>query len=162
VINGNYTRHLKVLGKLAYLYQTAATDQGELETLASVIMDQIADGTSASWPAVQLLTPYSTTIGAAITSGAGALQTIASNMATAYCTSSDFLGDLDNQPANQFVMADCLDALALEMADDSKTFTTVSATGLVAFFNTFGPAESFPQSGSPTYADSAYVNDDLV
>jgi hypothetical protein len=45
-----------------------------------------------------------------------------------------------------------------DMVTNSKTLTTQASTGLVNFFESvWSPAGTFPQSGSPSYADSTYV-----
>jgi hypothetical protein len=160
---GNYARHLKVLGKICYLYDTAASEVTALELTTSRLFDQVATGESVSLPGVKLLAPFVSTISRAVDAGASTLKTIATNMASAYLTSADFRGDLDTTPTSTSSPAAVLDALIADMTSDSKTFTTQASTGLVNFFvAVFAPGGTFPQSGSPTHADSTYVVQAIV
>lgn len=162
--NDNYIRHFKVLGKLAKLYDIAAADESDLETLLSTFVDQYATGTVASLPAILIFPNHTVAWSQAISAGATALQTVAKNAASAYLIDDDFTGDLTTTPAATTAAA-VLTALATEMGAgvDNKTLTTKSSTGLVNFFDAIlGSSGSWNTSGTPTYADGTYVVSTVV
>ena len=125
--SGNYAIHCKVLGKLAKLYDLAAADVAELETFAGAFYDQIADGTSASWPTSQLFNPATGTLLSAIQSGAVALKAWAKDRADEYLRSTIFTATLTTAPASGTAKAS-LEAWMTDMGLDSETFTTAAAS----------------------------------
>lgn len=159
MLDANHIRHLKVLGKICYLYDTAGSQQSTMELGLSRLADQVAAGDAPSLPGVLTIANFLNAYDSAISAGQEAQQTVCMNMATAYLISEDFRNDLvDNTPETPGSVASVLDAWALELTNDSKTLTTESSTGFVNFFeNVLEATEDFPEAGSPTYADSTYV-----
>ena len=132
---GNYTRHFKALGKLAFLYDNATAAALAQQTLRATTADQVADGTTTTLPAVDLFAQYDTQWKQGITAGATALQAVAIAFASSYLIDATFTAGLTTVPTATTPVA-VLTALALEMTSvDNKTLTTLAATGLVNFFN---------------------------
>jgi len=166
--DANYIRHFKVLGKLAYLYDTAGSNATALQTLLAVFADQVADGTYLTVPAVKLFNNTITEWDAAIGT-AGSLTTLRSmavNAGRAYITNATFTAGLTTTPASASV-ADVLAALQTEMGAgvDDKTLSTEAATGLVNFLDTLLGSEgtwNTAEDASADYKDSVYVVAALV
>ncbi len=159
MLNANYIRHLKPLGKLCYLYDIAGTGLAALKTLRATTYDQVADGTDASAPGVDVFAQYRSRYNNVISQGQQAQQDLALAIATSYMVSDDFIDDLTTQPTSRTI-ANVIAALETEMAVgvDNKTLTTEAATGLVNFFDTLKGSEgTWNTSGSPDYPDSVYV-----
>ena len=164
MLDANYLRHLKVLGKWAKLFDVAAADVTTLDTLLSTTVDQYATGTTDSLPAILLFPTFTNRFSSAIGQGATALQQVAKDAAKAYLISADFREDfVTSTPATPSSVASVLTALAAEMTTDGKTFTTKTTTGFCLFFDSITETTTaFPQSGAPTYADSVYVVSTIV
>jgi hypothetical protein len=158
MLDANYQKHLKILGKLCQMWDSASASSTAEQLLAARFFDQVATGEAGSWVNLQLFAPYTGQIQSAILSGALAIKAMAEQLAGYYLVSAEFRGDLTNTPTSPTSAQSVLEALIAEMTADSKTLTTAAATGLVNFFETvWAPSGSFPQSGSPSYADGTYV-----
>lgn len=163
MLDANYQKHFKILGKFAKLYDTAAADVTAQETLAATTYDQIATGVAAtSWAALQLLNPYTGSWASAIASGSTQLMSLSQSMAAAYLTSAIFRADMTAVPTNTSSAQSVLEALITEMTNDVKTLTTAASTGFVHFFELWSPTGDFPQSGSASYTDATYVVSTVV
>jgi len=164
--DANYQRHLKVLGKLARLFDTAGADDTAMKALLATFVDQYATGGAASLPAIEVFPTFTARWAAAITAGAAALKKVAQDAATAYLRSDDFVNDMTVAPSNNTVAA-VLAALQTQMnaANDNKKFTTKSSTGLVNFFDSLLAAPGTWNTiadASADYKDSVYVVDAIV
>lgn len=157
MLDAAYLKHLKVLGKICYIWDAASADVTAMKLMVSRLFDQTATGEVVSYDATKLVNSYTNGIDAAITSGPAALKAQMEQLASAYLTNTLFTDDLDTTPTDSTAKAS-LEALIEDMGDDEKTFDTAASTGFVNFFETvFAPTGSFPQSGTPTYDDSTYV-----
>jgi hypothetical protein len=166
MISGNYAKHLKILGKLCYMWDTAvavlANDADTLsdrQTEDAALYDQAATADPVDLASTELIASYVQSLSATRSAGSTARKALIETMTAAYLTSPYFYGDLvGNVPDAPSSAKSVLEALIEEMTDDTKTFTTASSTGLVHFFETvWSPTGTFPQSGSPTHADATYV-----
>lgn len=156
MIAGNYQKHLKVLGKCAYLYDNATSQGDNEDDFISVFMQQVAAQQSSVINAA-----FNTSFGALLRSvnvGARSQVTLARAMTEAYLAQSTISTDMTTTPSSSAAI-DVLEALQTEMAagQDNKTLTTAGSTGLVNFFDTWSPTGSWNTSGTPDYADSTYV-----
>ena len=147
MLDANYLKHLKVLGKLCYIYDTASASVVTMETAVARFFDQVATGeASTSWPALQVFNPYTAQFASAVASGPTAIRQWAVQCAGYYLASTAFTADLVTARTSNTVAASLVAWIA-DMDDDSKTLTTAN----------WAPTGDFPQSESPTYADSTYV-----
>jgi hypothetical protein len=158
--NNNYIRHFSVLGKLAKLYDLAIDGGGDFEDLLAAFVDQYADGTVLTLPAVKLFPTYQAQIVGAIANGTDALESIAKSAAMAYLIDPTFTGGLTTTPAAATASA-VLAALQTEMGAgvDNKTLTTKASTGLVNFFDAIlGSPGTWNTEADETadYKDSVY------
>lgn len=156
--DADYLERLKILGKLCYIYDTAAASVTTMETAIARFFDQVATGEAAtSWAALQVFNPYTAQFASAVASGPTALKAWAVQCAGYYLASAAFTAGLVTARASNTAAASLVAWIA-DMTDDSKTLTTAASTGLVHFFETnWSPTGDFPQSESPTYADGTYV-----
>lgn len=166
MLDANYARHFKVLGKLAKLYDLAAAQVTADNALLAAFVDQYADGTPASLPAVALFPAYTSQISNSISNGSANLKAVALSAAGAYLVNTTFTADLST-PIVGNTAAASLTALATEMSEgeDDKTLTTLASTGLVNFFDAIaGSAGSWNTEADATadYKDSVYVVSSVV
>lgn len=164
MLDANYEKHLKVLGKLCYAYDQAVADLAGQELTAERFFDQVATGASGSWQNLLLASGFAPAWAAAMTNGSEAIKTLMSRLAGYYLTSAEFRDDfVVEAPADPTSAQSVLVALIAELDADSKTLTTAAATGLVHFFETeWAPTGDFLQSESPSYADATYVVQTVV
>ncbi len=157
----NYVKHFTVLGKLAYLYDHAGAEVTAQEALMAVFMDEIATGAAASLPTVELFAARLAQWRAVITGGGTNGQALARTLAEAYLVSAIFVDTLTTTISGAVTALKVLEALQTEMGAgvDNKTLTTLAATGLVHFFNTWSPTGSWNTEANETadYQDSVYV-----
>jgi hypothetical protein len=170
--SGDYQATWKDLGKLADLLNainTAATATVAAATSAITKLPNIV---------LQAAKNADETINAKYTSTitpnlAGALQNVSTstfsgplsqviNEAGLYLTSSTVIARfVHSTPAANLPAV--LASLAAEMATDVVTLTTDAGAGLVNLLKTIGgSAQTWPQSGSPTYADGTYVTNTVL
>lgn len=157
--NARYVAHLKVLGKLCYLYDQAEASSTAMTTLRATTLDQASTGASADLPASDLIARYMPSWSGAITSGADSLRDLAVTIATNYMRDSYFRDDLTTAPDSTSI-AHVIAAWETDAGAglDNKSFTTEGSSGLVNFFDVLkGSETTFQQSGSPSYADGTYV-----
>lgn len=159
--NANYIRHFKVLGKLCKLYDLASTQSSAQNSLLAAFVDQYADGTDASLPAVLLFPSYTSAWASAISGGPNAMKSLSLSAATQYLVGANFTDDLTTAPAGTSVSA-VLAALQTEMGagEDDKTLATKASSGLVNFFDTIlGSSGTWntETDASADYKDSVYV-----
>lgn len=166
--DANYIRHFSVLGKLAYLYDTAGANSTALQALLAVFADQIADGTATTLPAVKLFQSAIIQWDAALgtTQALTTLQTIATTAAASYLVNLTFTAGLTTTPAGASV-AEVLAALQTEMGAgvDDKTLSTETTTGLVNFLDTVLGSEgtwNTEDDATADYKDSVYCVASLV
>ena len=163
--SGNYQRHFKVLGKLAYLYDIAGSATSSEATLLATNTDHISTSLPDDNPSVFLFSAFTNSIQSAINSGPTVLQNLAKQIAGLYVQQSLFTSGLTTVPSGNSPLA-ILTALATEMTSvDSKTLTTLASTGLVNFFDAvMGSAGSWNTAadGSADYKDSVYVVSAIV
>ncbi|HEY3325132.1 MAG TPA: hypothetical protein VGP72_32055 [Planctomycetota bacterium] len=164
--NANYIRHLKVLGKLADLFDKAVAAETDLTDLLEVFVEQYATGTG-SLSDVKKMPVYTNQWAGAITNGPTALRKVAIDAATAHLLDANFQDDLTTKPTNTSSVASVIAAFAIDMsgAKDNVTLTTKSAAGLVNFFDAIAGSSgtwNTAADGSATYKDSVYVVDTLV
>ena len=158
--SANHLRFAKIVGKLAYMYDTAGASVATLQDIQYGMMEEFTNSTDrdANLPEVQILAASFAQITSAITNGPTALQAVIVALAKKIFTDDDFVGTLTTVPANSSIGA-VLTAWATEMTSvDNVTFTTLGSTGIVHFLNTVGSATfSWHTSGSPTYHDGTYA-----
>jgi hypothetical protein len=107
MLDANYIKHLKVLGKLCYLWdQAVAVLDADGDTLAdritedSALYDQVATGASASIDATELIAGYAPQLRASRPVADSARKTLIETITANYLTNSLFRGDLTATPAN--------------------------------------------------------------
>lgn len=160
--NDNYARHLKVLGKLVFVYDTASAEATNHETYLATTFDQVATGSSVDNDAVALLAGHIAAWRLAITEGATSIKARMKSIVDSYLRSSLFRSDfVTGAPTAAMTAAQVAVLFDAEMTADSKTFTTAGATGLAHFFNT-EYSTTMPDAGSPTYADGTYCVSTVV
>ena len=165
MLDANYIRHFKVIGKLCKMFDEAVSEETAQTLRLARLEDQTATGESASLPGVEVINAHYNALKAAITSGPTAMQSATVAAATSYFTGSDFRGDLVTEtPTNPSSVNAVLTAFAAEMVDDPKTLTTESTTGLINFFDVIAAEELTwnDESADPDYPDSTYVVDAIV
>ena len=164
MLSANYIFNFKRLGKLAYLWGTASAGATASQALLAITYEEVSDGLVDSIPGEVTLSPYLIQWNSQTSSSA--LSTIAINAASAYLIMPSFVGQLTTQPANKNSAASVLAALVTEMTTvDSVTLTTLSSTGLAAFFNAVAGSTltwNTAADASATYKDSIYVVSTLV
>jgi hypothetical protein len=158
--NGNYVRHLSVLGKLANLYDLAGADAPAINAGLAGMLDQVADGQTDSVAIALAFAQWGSQVSSAVTNGPTAVQTAMLNAARYYLTQSYFYSDLTTVPTATTPLA-VLTALATEMGAgvDNKTLTTKASTGLVNFFDVIRGTNgtwNTAADGSADYKDSVY------
>ncbi len=159
--SANYVKHLKVLGKLCYIWDNSDPALTTQQTNISRLMDQTATGEAASLAATLLIGAFMPRLNDAITIGS-TLRTAIEDATATYLTNALFTDDLTTDPTAGTAKA-VLEAWITDFGLDSKTLTTATTDGLVHFFEAvWSPTGSFPQSGSPTYADGTYVVQAIV
>jgi hypothetical protein len=159
MLDANYIKHFKALGKMCKMYDDAVADETAAKTLRATMYDQIADGTDASAWAVDIISSYRSRINNAISNGPTQIQGVMISLASAYLVNDGFVDDLTTQPASR-TAANVLAALQTEMGAgvDDKTLKTKSSTGLVNFFDAIlGEAGVWNTDNAPDYDDSVYV-----
>jgi hypothetical protein len=165
MLDANYQRHLKVLGKLCKLYDDAGADVPEQNALLAAFVDQYADGLTDSLAAIRIFPTFTSQWLSAIQGGPVAFQSIAIQGATAYFIDPNFTNDLTTVPASNSIV-DVLTALQTEMSagHDNKKLTTKTTTGLVNLFdhileNVGSPDGTWNTAAdaSADYKDSVYV-----
>lgn len=177
MLDANYQKHFKVLGKICKLYDAAGADVTTVKTRIAAFLDQIATGAIGSYNTTLLLNPYTGTLNQAVSAGSAAMQALAITMAGAYLTDPgvNFKGDLLVGPAiaaitNPSSPALVLEGLRLEMQStgggDNKKLTTEATTGFVNFFKNVllsaAGAWNTIADASADYKDSVYVVDAVV
>ncbi len=166
MLDANYQRHFKVLGKLAYLYDYTGSETTELEDLLAITEDQRATGDEADNPFLVVMSGLPVEFNSAIVSGSAAHQTIAQRYAGIYLTNAAFTSGLTTVPANSSV-GGVLAALQTDMGAgvDNKTLGTKAATGLVNFFDSMLAAPgtwNTESDATADYRDAIYVIDTKV
>jgi len=164
MLTANYTRHLKVLGKLCKFYDEANAEESEQLLRLARLVDQVATGEVASQDGFEVIHQNYSQLKGAITSGPTAMKTSAINAAAQYVKMEDFYGDFVSEtPANTTTALAILTAFAAEMVADNVSFDTKSSTGLINFFDTVAGSDlSWNESSDPDYPDATYVVDELV
>lgn len=163
MLDANYQKHLKILGKLCYGWDEASADLASQTLTAERFYDQTATGAAGSWVNLQLFNGFTSQWAGALVAGATAIKSLMETMAASYLTSAEFQDDMTTVATTPSSAQSVLEALIAEMGDDSKTLTTAAGTGLVHFFETvWAPDGDLPQSGSPSYADGTYVVQTIV
>lgn len=167
MLDADYQKHLKVLGKLCRIWDQGEADENASKLLISRLFDQVATGELPSYDAVQLVNAYTTTLDSGVTNGPTALKTAAENITAAYLTDALFRDDLTTTPDNPSNAQSVLEALQTEMGagEDNKTLTDTASTGFVNFFDTvWSPTGSWntEADGTADYKDSVYVVDAIV
>lgn len=164
MLDANYIKHFKVLGKLARLYDdaAAASDVAALKTLAMRLFDQAATGESPSYDAVLVLSAFMSPLDLSINAVTNNVRATVKTMAAAYLVHSLFRADLTTTPASANDAASVLAALRTDMSAgvDNKKLTTEAATGLVNFFKNVmaaGGSWNSIADASADYKDSVYV-----
>jgi len=164
MLDANYIRHFKVLGKLCKMYDEASTEVTAQTLRLARLEDQVATGASASLPGTEVINAHYNALKAAITQGPTAMKTATVAAATSYLIGSDFRDDFVTETPTSTSSANAvLTALAAEMVGDPKTLSTETTSGLVNFFDTIAGAELvWNDASSPDYPDSTYVVDAIV
>jgi hypothetical protein len=156
--NANYQRHLKILGKLAYLFDAASSDVADMGALLAAFVDQYADATLSSLDAIRIFPNYTPRWQSAINVGPTALQALAKDAANAYLTDAAFIDTLGAEPASTTALA-VLTQFAADTVTDSKTLTTKASTGIVNFLDEVAGDDlgwNTAADESATYKDSVY------
>ena len=155
----DYASFCKVIGKLAYWYDIAGTNVTAGQQALAALMTQVTKPDApTNNPTVLTFAAAAPGLNANITNGELAVQANILSAAINYLTGpqvySYFVANIPAVGANA---AAIITALIAEMTTDSKTFTTVSTTGIVHFLEAISAgASALPQSGGPTYADATY------
>ncbi len=166
MLDANYQRHLKIIGKNAYLYDYAGLAVASLKLLRATTYDQVADGTDESAPGVDVLSQYRSRWNSVVDGGPVAQRALALAIATTYMTGTDFTDDLTTQPTSRSI-ANVIAALETEMSAgvDNKTLGDVGAVGLAHFFNALkGSSGTWNTEDDSTadYRDAVYVTINLI
>jgi hypothetical protein len=162
MLDADYARHFKVLGKYVKGYDDAAADAVAQSALIATTADQVATGLAVdNGPLLSFAANIAQWM-AAISSGADAIRALMITLVADYMRTSAFLDSFETAIVNAGMPnAQLAAALDEEMTEDSKLFDTASTTGFAHFFNTeFGT--TMPASGSPTHADATYVVSTVV
>ena len=161
----NYENFCRVAGKYTQVYQNATAGNSTENASLVKALEQFAAQEDI---AVDVATgDLASAVVAEMTKGAVAAKQAIIVSFAGYLISSTVLGYFTVAPtANAPAVLMALAALMAANADN-KTFTTVSTTGLVAFFNAVnsyyqGAAITWHTAGSPDYADASYVKDAIV
>lgn len=167
MLDADYQKHFKVIGKLCRLWDQAGADVDASKLLISRLFDQVATGELPSYDALLLVNTYTSSLDSGVANGAAALKTVAETITAAYLTSQVFLPDLTTAPGNSSSPQSVLEALQTDMGagEDDKTLTTSASTGLVNFFDTvWSPTGSWntEADGTADYKDSVYVVGTIV
>lgn len=162
MLDANYVKHFKVLGKLCRLWDDASADESAMKLLIARTFDQVATGELPSYDPLLIVNSYTAALNSAVNNGAAALKTIAENVAATYLTSAVFRDDLTTTPGSPGSAKSVLEALQTDMGAgvDNKTLTDVASTGFVNFFDTvWDPSGSWntEPDGTADYPDSTYV-----
>ncbi|SRR6266540_46160 len=161
MLDANYVKVFKILGKLCYAYDLCAAEETNLDAIVATIQDQAATGDPAENPVLDTLRQRIIQLeNARDTSGASVCQAAASD----FFTSPYFTSKLvHNTPAGNSV-ADVLAAFQLEMSaaggDDDKTLTTKHSSGLINFFDSLLAAPGTwnnEADATADYKDTVYV-----
>ena len=150
-----YDLNLKIIGKLAKLFDVSAIDVTSQNTLFTNFVQQYA---VQDLIALDLLFPASTARWNVAVNTQPPLQVVAIAAATAYIQSATFTGDLTTSPASGSVQ-DILTAFAADTVTDEVTLTTKAATGIVNFLDVIrGAAGTWNTAAdaSATFKDSVY------
>jgi hypothetical protein len=160
MLDANYIKHFKIIGKICKLFDVAAADETALKALRATTYDQVADGTDASAEAVDIFASYRSRYNNAIENGPTTTQRFAIALASDYLNSDDFYADLTTKPTSR-TATNVIAALETEMSAgvDDKTLTDLDTTGLVNFFNEIkGSLGTWntEADGTADYKDSVY------
>lgn len=153
-----FTNHVKILGKLAYAYNSASGEQTAQKTAMNAFFEQIC-AVAADNDNLVLFAPYVASWQNAINNGPANIQTLATSMAGSYFTNEVF-ATMSAPPTNNVASA-VANALADEITDDGDKAFTTSGT-LVGFLNAswdLASGVSWPTSAGAgaTHADGTYV-----
>jgi len=129
----NYILIGKVLGKLAYIYDQANTNQAAVTVTNTHLYQQVAD--QDVWELDGIFAGYTTNINTTINTN---LMTLAKTMATSYLLSATVKAYFSVNPGVtiQTVTA----ALIAGMVADTKKLTTISSTGIANFLHQLNSA----------------------
>jgi len=166
MLDANYQKHFKNLGKICRLYDDGGFSEATIKTIISRLYDQAATGESTdSYGALLALCPHITALNSDLSSG-GQVRSRAKEMAASYLISDFFRADLTTVPGSPNSYESVVEALRVEMsaAVDNKTLTNESATGFVHFFKVLKPGTTWNTAadGSANYKDSIYVVQTIV
>ena len=160
MLDASYQALCKILGKLAYEYDTAGGAITPNQQALSALLAQTAKPDAPSNNATVLIIAASAPqINANIANGDVALQAsvllAASNYLTGAQVASYFVHTI---PATGASAAAVITALIAEMTTDNAYFSTVSTAGLVHFLEQISAgASALPQTGSGNqYTDATY------
>jgi predicted homoserine dehydrogenase-like protein len=161
MLDADYIKVFKILGKLCYGYDISATQFSDINSILATLQDQVATGLVAENPVCTTLRPNYSQIEVARDNGAANAQSVFQAGAEAVIVSDYFVNKLVTVPASRTI-EDVLAALETEMsaAVDNKKLTTLHSTGLVNFFNSMLAAPGTWNTitdASADYKDSVYV-----
>lgn len=164
MLDATLEAHLKILGKLAYAYNSASTQESDQKNAMNSFFEQVAVASASDevFSNLVLFAPYASQWNNAITNGPEGLQTLAKNMAGEYLRSDSFYSDLGVTylPSTRSVSA-IVNAFARELsATASQAFT--SGGTLVSFLSslaTLASGVAWPTSAGAgiTHADGTFV-----
>lgn len=176
MVDNQYKRRFRVLGKLAYLYDQASSlsPASSLKKIAASLFDQTAygdDGSSgitdaaviSSLDFMNAMAPSLSSLYTAISGMSGtSIQNIVRSLTDAYVTTAAFYDGSDESPANPFDVlptdvsspANIMSAFATQMETDVKTVT--DSGSIQSFIDTLYDVELPGDSDSPSYADTTY------
>ena len=168
--NDNYIRHLKVLGKLVFVYDEASAQVDEHRDYLAVTCDQIATGLAIDNDALTALAANLPSWNLAISSGPESLKVRMTTLLEAYIKTAMFCDTIVETTVNANQSATViLQALAVEMDTDTKTLTEQSYLdhGLAAFFESEYASQTtwetpFPIDSPGSYPDETYVVGTIV
>lgn len=175
MVNNQYIRRFRVLGKMAYLYDQAAalSPVTDLKLIAASLLDQATYGDDGAGglteEAILASLDYLNSLASSINSlyaaianmGAGTVQSIVQSMTEAYVRTSAFYEGTDETVADPFATlpadlnsaTSILTAFGVQMDVDGVTITENG--GIKTYVQTLWGVE-LPDAVAPTYADATF------
>ena len=161
--NDNWIRHLKVIGKLAFMHDTAGTNVTAENLAIATTADQIATALVIDNPTVELFGQNVASLLNAVTSGSSRIQEICVTLAAQYMALPLFTSSMTTV-STSLSAADLVTALITEMGLTTTAWLTpTAATGIANFLNIVsGSVQTWPSSGTHQYEDSVYAISEVV
>ncbi len=164
MLDATLEAHLKILGKLAYAYNSASTQESDQKNAMNSFFEQVAVASASDevFSNLVLFAPYAAQWNNAITNGPEGLKDLSKNMAGEYLRSDSFYLDLGVSyiPSTRSVSA-IANAFAKEIQTTASQAFTSGGT-MVTFLSslaTLSAGVGWPTSAGAgiTHADATFV-----